>query len=225
MHRLDSEGSDSEESSLGAGGICSSRKSSNFSSSMSTSDNISSLDGMSSIDSNLVIEEVIQVSVQMYECMETGMEDNTIQWGGKILIEDLSKDDAVTHFQFRKVHLQEVANQLWPRLQFYLSGHKGSVKVQNGKYSLPYETLFLLVLYRLSRPRHLQKYMESFFGICIARMSSSINFMIHAMHALGVLYLDNPKIFHWRIPYYTERVFNKCGLTETVWGVIDGTLQ
>ena len=35
---------------------------------------------MSSIDSTLVIEEVIQVSVQMYECMETGMEDNTIQW-------------------------------------------------------------------------------------------------------------------------------------------------
>ena len=74
MHRLDSESSDSEESSLGAGGssICSN--------SMSSSDNISSLDGMSSIDSTLVIEEVIQVSVQMYECMETGMEDNTIQW-------------------------------------------------------------------------------------------------------------------------------------------------
>ena len=66
------------------------------------------------------------------------------------MIEDLSKDDAVTHFRFRKVNLQEVANQLWPRLQFYLSGHKGAVKVENGKYSLPYETLLLLVLYRLS---------------------------------------------------------------------------
>ena len=46
-----------------------------------------------------------------------------------MLIEDLREDDAVTHFWFRKVHLQEVANQLWPRLQFYLSGHKGAVKV------------------------------------------------------------------------------------------------
>ena len=66
--------------------------------------------------------------------------------------------------------------------------------------------------------------MESFFGICKSRMLSAINFMIHAMHALGVHYLDNPKIFHWRVPYYAERVFNKCGLTETVWGFTDGTL-
>ena len=56
-------------------------------------------------------------------------------------------------------------------------------------------------------------------------MSSAINFMIHAMHALGVHYLDSPKIFHWRMPYYAERVFNKCGLTENVWEFIDGTLQ
>ena len=51
----------------------------------------------------------------------------------RILIEDLSVDDAVTLSCFRKVHLQEVANQLWPRLQCYLSGHKGAVKVKNGK--------------------------------------------------------------------------------------------
>ena len=45
------------------------------------------------------------------------------------------------------------------------------------------------------------------------------------MHALGVLYLDNPEIFHWRMPYYAERVHNKCGLTESVWGLIDGKLH
>ena len=47
---------------------------------MSSSGNSSSLDGMSSIDSNFIIEEVIQVTLQMYECIETGIEDNTIQW-------------------------------------------------------------------------------------------------------------------------------------------------
>ena len=113
------------------------------------------------------------MSVQMYECMETGMDDNSMQRGKKILIDDLSEDDAVTHFWFRKVHLQEVANQ------FYLSGHQGAVKIENCKDSLPYETLLLLVLHRISRPRCLQKDMGSFFGICIARMSSAINFMIH----------------------------------------------
>jgi DDE superfamily endonuclease len=48
--------------------------------------------------------------------------------------------------------------------------------------------------------------------------------MIHAMHALVVHYLDNPFIFHNRMPYYAERVYQKCGLVETVWGFIDGTL-
>ena len=79
---------------------------------MSSSGNSSLLDGMSSIDSTFIIEEVIQATVQMYEYMETGIEDNTIQWGKRILIEDLSEDDAVTHLCFRKIHLQEVANQL-----------------------------------------------------------------------------------------------------------------
>ena len=233
MNRLNSESSGSKESSLGVGNNsfssnsdCSDRSnSSNISnSSMSSSGNFSSLDGMSSIDSTFIIEEVIQVTVKMYECMETGIQNNTIQWGKRILISDLSEDDAVTHFCLRKVHLQELANQLWPRLQHYLSGHKGAVNVQNGKYTLPYEILLLLVLYRFSSPGCLRKDMESFFGICIARMSLSINFMIHAMRALGVLYLDNAEIFHRRMPYFAERVHNKCGLTKSVWGVIGGTL-
>ena len=37
--------------------------------------------------------------------METGIDDNTIQWGKRILIEDLSEDDAVSHFCFGKIHL------------------------------------------------------------------------------------------------------------------------
>ena len=44
------------------------------------------------------------------------------------------------------------------------------------------------------------------------------------MHALGVQYIDNPVSFHSRMPYYTEKVYQKCGLVETVWGFIDGTL-
>jgi hypothetical protein len=85
IDRLNSESSGSEESRLGVGDN-SFISSSNSSSSMSSSGNSSSLDGMSSIDSIFIIEEVIQVTVQMYECMETAIEDNTIQWGKRILI-------------------------------------------------------------------------------------------------------------------------------------------
>ena len=104
MDRLNHESSGSEESSLGVGDnsfSTSSNSSDSSDSSMSSSGNCSSLDGMSSIDSTFIIEEVIQVTVQMYECMETGIEDNTIQWGKRSLIEDLSEVDAVTCFCFR----------------------------------------------------------------------------------------------------------------------------
>ena len=44
------------------------------------------------------------------------------------------------------------------------------------------------------------------------------------MHTLTVQYLDNPVVYHHRMPYYAERVYQKCGLVENVWGFIDGTL-
>ena len=88
MDRLNYESNGSEESSLGVGdnsfsSSSDSSDSSDSSSSMSSSGHCSSLDGMSSIDSTFIIEEVIKVTVQMYECMETVMEDNTIQQGRK----------------------------------------------------------------------------------------------------------------------------------------------
>ena len=58
VHRLDSESSDSEESSLGSGD-----SSSDCNKSMYSSNNFSLLDGMCSIDSTLVVEEVTQAMV------------------------------------------------------------------------------------------------------------------------------------------------------------------
>ena len=54
---------------------------------------------------------------------------------------NLTKDDALSHFWFRKVHLQEVADKLWPRLLGYLVGLKLSIVLNNLNYSAPYETL------------------------------------------------------------------------------------
>ena len=139
---------------------------------------------VSSIDSASILDNLLGIVAQVHDQMETGMEDNTIQWGKRLIIQDLSEDDALTHFHFQKVHLQEVADKLWPRLQCFLIGHRGSIKVNNCIYSLPYETLLLLVLYRLSRPRRIRKEMEGFFGIHKSKISTGITCMIHAcMHA------------------------------------------
>jgi hypothetical protein len=112
---------------------------------------------VSSVDSTSIIDDLLGIVAQVHDQMETGMEDSTIQWGKRIFNQDLSEDDALSHFHFHKAHLQEVADKLWPRLQFFLRGHRGSIKVNNGTYTLPYETLLLLVLYRLSRPRYIRK--------------------------------------------------------------------
>ena len=170
LDELISESSGNEDSSLSEG------NSSNHNSSSCDSDStLSSVSGssgtrsemseVSSVDSASIIDNLLGIVVQVHDQMEIGMEDNTIQWGKRLIIQDLSEDDALTHFCFCKDHLQEVADKLWPRLQCFLRGQRGSIKVNNGTYSLPYKTLLLLVLYRLSRPRHTRKDMEGFFGI------------------------------------------------------------
>ena len=195
--------------------------SSNSSSSDSTLSSLSGSSGsrsemseVSSVDWTSIIYILLEIVAHVHDQTEIGMEDNTIQLGKRLLIHDLSKGDALTHFHFCKVHLQEVADKLWPRLQCFYRGHRGSIKVNNGTYSLPYKTLFLLVIFSLSRPRRMRKEMEGFFGIYESKISTGITCMSHAMHALGVQYLDNPVIFHNRKPYYAERVNQKCGLVE-----------
>jgi hypothetical protein len=165
-----SESSGNEDSSLSEG------NSSNSSSSDSTLSSVSGSSGtrsemseVNSVDSASIIDNLLGVVAQVHDQTEIGMEDNTIQWGNRLHIQDLSEDDALTHFCFRKVHLQEVADKLWPRLQCFLTGHRGSIKVNNGTYFLPYENLLLLVLYSLSRPRCIRKEMEGFFGIHMSK--------------------------------------------------------
>ena len=116
----------------------------------------SEMSNASSIDSTSIIDDLLGIVAQVHDQMETGMEDNTIQWGERLLIQDLSEDDALMHFCFGKAHLQEVADKLWPRLQCFLSGHRGSIKVNYGTYSLPYENFLLFLHYRLSMPRRIR---------------------------------------------------------------------
>jgi hypothetical protein len=147
--------------------------------------------------------------------------------GKRVIVVDLSEDDAIFHFRFRKKHLQEMFDKLWPRLQQYLAvgSKKTGVIFDDGRYCCPYETLFLMVLFRFARPRRLRKEMEGYFGLRRSKISAGIFAMVNALHSLALQYLDNPVIFHGRMAYYAEQIYNKCGLAETTWGFIDGTLR
>ena len=79
--------------------------------------------------------------------------------------------------------------------------------MNNGTYSLPFETLLLLVLYRLSRLRRIRKEMEGSFGLHESQISTGKTCMIHAIHALAMQYLANPNVFYNRTPYCVESVY------------------
>jgi nuclease HARBI1 len=138
---------------------------------------------------------------------------------------DIADDDfSYAYFRFRKTHLQEVANKLWPRLSPYLSGTKEHIQFGGSKrYSAPFETLFLMVLFRFSRPRRIRNEMEEYFGFGKSKISAGILTMVSALHSLAVKYLDNPAIHRDRMPYYAAKIHEKCGLVDSVWGFIDGT--
>ena len=48
---------------------------------------------VSSVDSTSIIDDLLGIVAQVHDQMEIGMEDKTIQWGKRLLIQDLSKDD------------------------------------------------------------------------------------------------------------------------------------
>ena len=192
----------------------------------------SSSSSCSSSDDDMMLVDItdmlLQHTAEVVADIEGGTEDNTIQWRqhGGLLIQDISEDDAIAHCRFRKRHLQEMADKIWPRVQEYLVGGKMAVTYDSGNYSAPYESLLLMVLFRFSRPRRIRPEMESYFGFRRSKISAGIKEMVNALYFVAKPYLECPQIFQHRMEYYAERIANKCGwLVDTVWGFIDGTLR
>jgi hypothetical protein len=146
-------------------------------------------------------------------------------WKSGLCIDDLSSDDALSFFRFRKVHLQEVSDKIWPRLSPYLIGTKEKIVFGDGHYSAPYETLLLLMKYRLSRPHRIRRDTEQFFGFRRSKICAGLKAMAFAVYSLSVSYLSDPTLFHHRMPRYAEIISAKCGLVSNVWGFLDGTLR
>jgi hypothetical protein len=117
-----------------------------------------------------------------------------------------------------------VADQLWPRLEPFLEGTKDKLKLEN-RYTAPYETCLLLTLFRFSRPVRLRPEMEVFFGMRKSHMSVAIAAFSKALYMLAIQYLEDPSIWHARMPYYAQLIFEKCGLLNNLWGFIDATIR
>lgn len=57
----------------------------------------------SSFASTSMIIELLDVTVHVFDNMQEWKKDDIIQWSYMVLVEDLSKDDVLSHFQFQKL--------------------------------------------------------------------------------------------------------------------------
>jgi hypothetical protein len=203
--------------------------SSSLSSSSSSSDEMSesfSFSDMSESDSSSASDmgDVIEIIAEEEERIYASLEDKNIEFGERYEIEHFNNSQCVSHFRFRKADLQELADTLWPRLEPYFIGPKDSLRLQN-KYRAPYETCFLVFLYRLSYPHRIRPEMEEFFKMRKSQISSAILTFSEALYELSSRYFDDPGLWHHRMPYYANLVYLKVGLLDMIWGFIDGTIR
>ena len=80
----------------------SSSSNSSLSSVSDSSGSRSEISEVSSVDLTSIIDDILRIVAHAHDQMEPGMEDSTIQWGKRLLIQDLSEDDALMHFCFHK---------------------------------------------------------------------------------------------------------------------------
>jgi hypothetical protein len=126
---------------------------------------VSSSDLDSSQSSADTVEHVLRQTFDFGNMIYTRFEDPNIDWDSRPpLISDVSDCDCINDLRFRKIHLQEVSEKLWPLMQPHLDGDYDRIHLQN-RYTLPFQTCFMILLYRLATPRRLQPDMERSFAI------------------------------------------------------------
>jgi hypothetical protein len=71
------------------------------------------------------------------------IEDKTIVFGQRLMIQDFTHSECIADFRFWKEYLQDLSNKLWPRLSPFLGKNMYSLTLENG-YTAPYETCLLV---------------------------------------------------------------------------------
>ena len=142
-----------------------------------------------------VIGKLVQETIVYSNYIFGPILDETIDFeAAPLKIIDLDESKCILDFRFRQLDLLEIANRLWPKMELYLEGTRDKILVQN-RYTVDYETGFLLLLFRLSRPRRLRPEMETYFKMRKSHISATLNTFINALYCVALPYLSDPSIF------------------------------
>ena len=191
-------------------------------SSLASSSSSSSSDDGSLIDA--AVSNAIDKWLEVYGRVHLPIEVPGVVWGRRLLVDDLTEAEAVLHFRFRKPDLQLVVDQLWGRLAPFLQGPRDNIQVK-GRYTTPYETGMLLLIYRMAHTTRVRPEMELFFGMRHCHIGCVLDSFSHALCSLALTYLSNPLLLSSRFGLYAAKIHSKCGLLDRVWGFIDGTIR
>ena len=125
----------------------------------------------------------------------------------------------------RRDNLQHMFAALWPKMRLHLEGHFESIRCAY-RYTVCYETSFLVLLYRYSRPRQLSPDMGHIFGMRRSKLSAIIQTFSSALYHVSMPYLSDLSIWYQQMPYYSQLIKKKTGnVIDTLWGFIDGTIR
>lgn len=143
--------------------------------------------------------ELIDVSIQCIlfwaHRVHSKIQNHRIDFGRRLLIADFGDSECISHFRFRKADLQAVANQLWPRLSVFLGPNRDDLTLDN-RYHAPFETCFLIYLFKMSRPRCLLEDCEAMFHMRKSHLSSAVLTFARGLFRLSIKYLLNPRTWH-----------------------------
>ena len=104
-------------------------------------------------------------------------------------------------------------------------GTRTSIKCHN-RYNTHFETGMIILLYRMSHPRHLHPDMEHELKMRKSKLSSIICTFSMALHQFATPYLNDVTLWLHRMPYYAMLIQQKTeGLMNCTWGFIDGTIR
>jgi nuclease HARBI1 len=123
------------------------------------------------------------------------------------------------------LHLQPLADLLWPRVCPYLVGTCEAIRCE-GKYCIPYETGLIMFMYRMVRPRRIRPDTEIYFSVRCSKISRVIRTFSNALYQVANKYLSDPSLFRHRFRLYSDLITAKTnGAATNIWGFIDGTLR
>ena len=161
--------------------------------------------------------------LKSYKKIHLPIEVPGVEWGRRLLVEDVTEAEAVLHFRFRKSDLAKLINLLWGRISVYLVGTRDKIVVKQ-QYTCPYETGMLILIYRMAHTTRVRPEMELFFGMQHSHIGCILDTFSEALCAVLRPYLTNPLLLSNRFGFYAQKIYRKCGLLDQIWGFIDGTI-